>query len=467
MSKSKNEKLFKGIGIYAVGTFGTRILSFLMVPLYTYYISTYDMGIYDILMATISLLTPIVTMQISDATYRWIIRDDVIDKEKYIRATFQVLLINCVIAIIAILCVNKLSNIPYVLYFCSLLFLTRAFETIQRILRGLKKQWMFSLSGILYTIIFLVGNIIQFCILKRGVESLFISAIIAYFIAIIVIILLESNVRVNIFKSIDINLIKEMYKFSIPLVPNYLNWWVINSSDKYIVLSFLGASANGVLAIAHKFPTILQTILGLFTSSWQDLSLSEIENNNGKYYSEIFKNFSKLAITSMFWIVPLTKMVILLIMGGEYKTSCNYVAFYYLGSVFQSFSSFYGVGYLKSTKTKNAFFTSIYGAVVNFVTNIILIRVIGLQAAAISTFLAFLIMWLIRERQNRQELEIKVDWVSVIFYTGLAIVISIISIKANLESNIIISVIGIVFFIACNFNYIIMIYNKLCKSSEK
>ena len=83
MSDLKNNKeLIKGIGVYAIGTFGTKILSFLIVPLYTYYIATDDMGVYDILTSTISLLTPIITMQISDAAYRWIIRDDIIDKEK-------------------------------------------------------------------------------------------------------------------------------------------------------------------------------------------------------------------------------------------------------------------------------------------------------------------------------------------------------------------------------------------------
>ena len=60
---------------YAIGNFGTKILSFFIVPLYTYYIAPSEMGDYDLLMTTVSLLSPLLTMKISDATYRWIIND--------------------------------------------------------------------------------------------------------------------------------------------------------------------------------------------------------------------------------------------------------------------------------------------------------------------------------------------------------------------------------------------------------
>ena len=63
--EKRNKNLLEGICIYGIGMFGTKILVFLIVPLYTYYISTEDMGVYDLLISTVNLLTPIVTLQIS------------------------------------------------------------------------------------------------------------------------------------------------------------------------------------------------------------------------------------------------------------------------------------------------------------------------------------------------------------------------------------------------------------------
>lgn len=449
-SQRKSKELMKGVGIYAIGTFGTKILSFLIVPLYTYYITTSDMGVYDVIMSTISLLTPIVTMQISDATYRWIIREDVSDKETYIRATIQVLVVNCLIAVTIILVINHFYKIPYCIYFCIILFFSRAFQTIQKILRGLKKQLLFAVTGIVYTIVFLTFNVIQLCVLKMGVESLFQSAIIANVVAILTIIICEPKLRINYLKKTDIKLVLELYRFSVPLVPNYLNWWVINSSDRYIVLLALGNSANGILAIAHKFPSMLQALLNLFTSSWQDLSVADTEKNVGEYYTIVFRKYYRLALTILWGLIPATKIIIKLVMSSSYKSACDYVAFYYLGTVFQSFASFYGVGYLRSKRTSKAFSTSVYGAIVNAAVNICLIKIIGLQAAAFSTFIGFLVMWLVREYQNREELGIRINWKEFIFLTLCAVALCLISNYLDWLVNFALLFFGVIAFWAFN-----------------
>ena len=358
MSENKNsKKLLLGTGIYAVGTFGTKILMFLIAPLYTYYLVTSEMGIYDVLISTIGLLVPIITMQISDAVYRWIIREDS-DSTSYIRVTIQFLLCTSVIATVILLIINYCISIPYVYYFIGTLISALLFQTIQKILRGLKKQWLFVVSGLVYTSVFLLFNIIQLCVLHKGVESLLMSHIMANLIGLITIILFENRIRVNILANPDISKLKRLLHFSVPLIPNYLNWWVIDSSDRYIVLWLLGVDSNGVLAIAHKFPTILQSVFGLFLNSWQDLAIAA-EKEDREFFSGVFKQFYKLAFIIMWAIIPLTKVFVLLVMNVDYKNACDYIPFYYLGAIFQSFSSFFGVGYLRSKNTKGAFSSSV------------------------------------------------------------------------------------------------------------
>ena len=450
-NSDRSKQLIKGTGIYAVGSFGTKILSLIIVPIYTYYVCTADMGIYDTLMSTISLLAPLITLQISDAAYKFIISDSG-NNDKYIIATLQVLIVNCTIASLIILALNRLRNIPYCIFFCAVLVLSRTLDTLQKLLRGLKKQWFFAVSGIIYTVIFLFLNLLFLCVFHRGVSGLFESAIIANICTILVIVLSEKSLRVNLFRKPDSALILSMYRYSAPLVPNYLNWWIINSSDRYIVLYFLGASATGILAIAHKFPTMLQSIIGLFNSSWQDLSISESRSDQAKdkYYSFVFEKFYRLSFTLLFFLIPFTKLFIFLVMSESYKSSCNYVPFYYLGTVFQGFSSFVGVGFLKSSETKKAFSSSVFGAVINAAVNIALIKFIGLQAAAVSTFAAFFIMWIIRMRQTKDVMNLQVKIFSFSLFLSAALVISVLSISFAVKLNIVLTVIGIVLFIIIN-----------------
>ena len=447
MVKSKQKDLVKGVFIYAIGTFGTKLLSFIIVPMYTYYIVTEDLGIYDLLMATVSLLSPLITLQISDAAYKWILQEERV--KDHIRATIQVLFINCFLAFFLVLLINVFKEIPYCLYFAIILVLSRMYETLQKLLRGLKRQKLIVVVGIIHAIILLLSNVIQIVFLGTGIVGLFNSIIVSNFISIIIIFITEKRLRLNVFCGIDIVLIKKMLGFSVPLIPNYMNWWVINSSDKYIVNIFLGNAANGVLAIAHKFPTILQTVLGLFNKSWQDVSISEKEAN----YSDnslIFKRLYQFSFGLLFLLIPATKIFIVWVMSNDYKSACDYVAFYYIGIVFQAFSSFFGVGYLRNNKTKGAFSTSVYGAVVNALCNIAMIRFIGMQAAAISTFLGFLVMWLVRVKQNKDELGISIKWFEIILLTLTCVAFAIFNIFLSVHWNFLLFAIGCILFVSLN-----------------
>ena len=321
----------------------------------------------------------------------------------------QLLLFNSIISVLVIVGVNLFFPIPYFWDFILLSVTTNILSVVQRMLRGVKNQKLFAISGVIYTAVFLTLNVVQITVLKQGVRSLLTSAIIANVVSLASIYLLEKKMRVFIFKKPDMPAIKEMLQFSIPLIPNQLNWWAINSSNRYVIALFLGSDANGVFAISYKFPTILQLILSLFNTSWQDVVVADKEDS-GAYYTSVFRTLYLLSFTLLLPLIPATKLVILWFMEQSYHSASLYVAFLYLGTVFQSFASFYGVGYLRGKDTKRASTTSIYGAVVNLIVLIGLVKFIGLQAAAISTFIGFLVMWLVRERHNRKELGIKIRW---------------------------------------------------------
>ena len=161
--------------------------------------------------------------------------------------------------------------------------------------------------------------------------------------------------------------------------------------------------------------------------------------------------------------MPLTKIIIKLIMSTSYKSAGNFVAFYYMGTVFQFFSAFYGVGYLRNKETKKAFSTSVYGAIVNAFVNIALIKFVGLQAAAVSTFIGFLVMWLLRERQNRNELGIVIKWMEITSLTVCCVIIAILSNCNGLPVNGIILGAATIFFVLFNQNDMKLVFQKLKK----
>lgn len=464
--QSKKHALMMGTIIYAIGTFGTKILSFLIVPLYTYYIAPSEMGDYDLLNTTISLLTPLVTLQISDGAYVWMMRNK--DKtEDYITAVYKFVITTTLFAAFIIFIIDSIFGIPYATYFTLLLLTGRWFQTLQKLLRGLKNQKLFAFSGVLYTTIFLILNLVQIVVLKMKVDALFQSAIIANAVCIGFVLIFEKRLRINKIKEKSIQTQIDMLRFSVPLIPNRLNWWIINSSGRYIVRIFLGSAANGIYAIAYKFPSLLQMIYNIFYESWQDMAVADNDEDVSGFYSSVFRKWYKLSFTFLLFLIPFTKVFIRLVMSDAYISSADYISFLYLGTVFQAFSSFFGVGYLKNNKTFNAATTSIYGALVNIVINIILINFIGLYATSIATFVGFFVMFAVRIRQTRDTMKVKVNWLEFVLLFIMALVIVIIGAFSNIRLDFVMTILGLFLFVVLNLSELKLIVSIILKKVKK
>ena len=465
-SKQKNKTLIIGTIIYAIGNLGTKFLSFLIVPLYTFYIEPSDLGEYDLICTTINLLAPLLTLQISDAAYRWMISND-----KYITScisvTYELVIKNCIISTCVILLINFFIPINYCYYFIGILVTGRILESIQKLLRGLKRQKLFAASGFVYTACFVLLNCFLVCFLKKGVDALFQSAIISNLLTIVIIVIMEKRFRIIKFYKKNKTLKKEMLKYSTPLIPSTLNWWVMNASDRYIIRSFLGSEANGIYAVAYKFPSVLSTMFLMFNNSLTDMVLTEESKDTGGYYSKVFEKMYILGFSMLFIIIPATKLICNFILGTSYRTSAIYISFLYLGTIFQAFSSFFSVGYLKGKKTSGAAKTSIYGAVVNIVVNLLCIKFIGLFAAAISTFLGFFTMWFIRVIQTRKEFPVEIKWNNFITLLLGSIILCIISIWSKNNIDLLLLLMGGMIFIIINRKEIKKIVQKVKRKIKK
>lgn len=463
--EQNNKALLTGTIVYAIGNLGTKILTFLIVPLYTYYISTSDMGDYDLLMTSVSLLAPIISLKISDATYNWMIKQTK-SSEVCIKSTYNYLLKSCALSVIVVGIIGHFTHIWNLKLFLAILVLDPVLETTQKILRGLKNQKLFAASGIIYTGILVTLNFITVCVMKLGVTSLLVNTIISQLVSIALIFALEKRIRcltVAIEKSTLLETQKEMLKYSMPLVPSTLSWWVMSVSDRYVVRFFLGSSFNGIYAIATKFPSVLQTFFVLFNNAWTDMALANLHSKeeNSKYVASLFEKMYMFSFSAIFCLIPITKVATQVILSSDYKIGSIYIGFLYLGAIFQGFSTFASVGYLQSKKTARAATSSLAGAIVNLLVDFILIQSVGLFAAALSTYAGFLVMWLVRMYDIRKDWPIAVNIPKFTIMTLVATAIATVTIWTTVEIDAIMTVLFGVLFIALNKNYIKIVTQKI------
>ena len=201
-----------------------------------------------------------------------------------------------------------------------------------------------------------------------------------------------------------------MLYFSLPLIPSAMCWWMINSSDKYIILWFLGTAQNGIYAVSSKFPAIIQTINSVFYTAWQDVAIREKQGKDrDELFSATFEQYYRLSFGLALVIIPFMHLALPLFVSNAYASSSKYMAFLFLGAVFQGFASFLGIIYLNENKTMGATVTSFIAAIINIIVDFALMKLVGLYAAGISTFVGFLVICAIRFSHTRKYVNLKIN----------------------------------------------------------
>ena len=439
---SQGKTLVKKTFIYAIGNIGSKILAYVMVLVYSHFILAEELGYYDLILTTVSMLQPIITFQISDGLYRFLLSRKEDDKSQIIAVVFKFLLITTLVAEIIYVPVAIYYQLKYPVWVGLYLLTTIAFFFFHEAIRGLGKSREYAAIGIINSIIMFAVEVIGLLVFRVGVLSLIAGNVISMSVCVGIMIAWRQEFR-NLQKiRFDKVLFKKILLYSIPLVPNTVCWWVVNSSDRYIILAFLGTEYNGIYSISNKFPTILTTITGIFYLAWQESAIKEYNSpNRDEFFSDIFKKYYRLLFTLCMCGIPFTHVVIDLFVGNDYKNAWVYTGALYLGAVFSALCSFLGMGYQISKETSRSVSTTVVAAGINAGINIGLISVLGLHAASISTFVAYFFLFVIRIKHTKRYFTLDVSWSE--FNTLFITILAIIGITLMLKNIILSTILGL------------------------
>jgi len=248
------------------------------------------------------------------------------------------------------------------------------------------------------------------------------------------------------------DLLVEMIKYSAPLIANNLSWWILSSSDKVMIEFFLSKDDLGLYTAASKIPALLSIVTTIFASAWTISSIKEYDDDGEKdksFYSNVFKFFSLLMFSVALAILLVLKPFMSIYVGKEFFESWVFVPFLILGTVFYSFGSFFGAIFGALKKNVSCTITTVIAGIVNIVINLLLIPVIGVFAATLSTAISYLLIDIIRMLYSRKFFKFEIDFIKFIINSAILIVASILII---LEPNFIylISGIGLVLILIVN-----------------
>ncbi len=408
---SRYKELLVNLIIFTAGSFFTKLLLFLLIPLYTNTLTTAEFGIADLLSNSADLLLPVLTVCISESVFRFSIDND-IEKAKLLSNGLFVISIGSIILLVSLFMTKHFFSLDYVVCFWFLFLSTVIQSLFAQFVRGLGLAKQFAISGVVSALALIVFSAIFLIYFKLKIVGYLLSIIMSNLVSIIFLFYSSNMSRYIFIKDIEKELLGRMLLYSIPLIPNALSWWVVNISNRYVILLYHGASLTGLFAAASKMPAIINLFSGIFQQAWQYSSAKEY-NNEGRdqFYSRILQYYSVGIFILASFLIIITPYLSRLILAKDFYSAWVYVPILLLAAVVGCFSYFWGTFYLTAKVNRMIMISTLCGAIMNVLFCLLLVPNFGIMGASIATLLGFVIICVIRIVDSRRLVKLEIDWI--------------------------------------------------------
>ena len=420
---NQKKQLMKNTIIIAIGKLSTQIISYLLLPLYTSQLDPSEYGNYDFICTLSVFLCPIITLLMEESMFRYLIdADSKVQRKKIITQTIIYTFFGTVLfTIIAALIMGFGTDYTpmYITAIITFVISNILIGLSNALSRGLGKIKLYSVSNFILGISTIILNIVFILALNAGAEGLLWANTIANaFTAIVILAILKLPKYIG---KIDKPLMKDMIKYSIPLVPNSISWSIINMSDRIILTQMVSSAANGIYAMANKFPNIINVLYGYFYTAWKESAAKIVkENNKNQYYNSIYHDAKRFLYAVTICLIAVMPFVFPIFINEAYDEAYVYIPIVMIATYYSNLSSFYGGIFSAYKDTKIMGTTTIVAAVINLVIDLLLVNTLKIYAACFSTLIANLIVYFYRKKKLKKYLKLKeLKWQGPMLFLAL------------------------------------------------
>lgn len=466
---NRNKELVKNTFIIFLGRFSTQFLTFFLLPLYTKFLNSSDYGTIDLIMTYITLLVPVITIQYEMGTFRYLV-----DNRKNENRQFEIIynsliyffkiIVFCILVSILLHSFVNIKNF-YMIVFCIIAMMLS--NLFMQIARGLGKNIEYSVTCFIVGVTNIIFNIILIILLKIDGSSILISSCASNIVGSLFLFF-----RLKLFKSIkrqykNKKISKEIVRYSWPLVPNTISWWLINASDRTIVTWLIGAAENGIYAVSTKFSAIISSILNIFNLSWTESASLHIDDiDRDKFFSGVNDQILRLMSSICIILIAFMPILFAIFVNNKYADAYKYIPINIIASFFSCIVSIYSSIYVAKKMTKQVATTSFFAAVINIIVDFGLIKFIGLYAASVSTAFAYIVMAVYRGIDLRKIVKIKYDKKLILLIVIFFIISILLYYQNNIYFKVINMLISVVYLVVVNRNLFKMVKDKIIKKFQ-
>lgn len=388
------------MGFLAVSQFGIKLLNFFLVPLYTSVLTTEEYGTYDLFNTTVALLIPFLTLNIRESTLRYSLGGEYNTKQVFSIST--VFGIKSILYAAVLLAGNSLLHLSPVIddykWLILLMFVSQAANGIvTNFVRGLERLKDIAVSSVICSMTIIVLNIVTLLPLQMGLTGYFIANITGPLIQSIYLFMRCRGWQYADLTHIDRKLKMEMKSYCTPMIANSTAWWINGVSDRYIIIWLCGAAANGVYSVAGKIPSILDVFQSIFSQAWTLTAVKEFDpEDRSGFFSKMYSMYNMCMTVICSGLIVISRFMARILYAKDFFAAWRYVPFLMIAVLFGALAGYAGAIFAAAKDSRMYAYSTIAGAAVNIILNILLVRPLGPLGAAIATAVCYAVIYWIR-----------------------------------------------------------------------
>lgn len=386
--------------IYGLGGIISKIVPLIMVPVVTRLMpGTEYFGISDLSNTLVSFASAIAIMGMYDAMYRMFFEKEEEEYKKNICSTALVFTIFTSVVVFLLLLFFKEQvayyffsdrKYAYIVYLSAMASLVSATNSIiSAPTRMQNKRKIFLVTNTLSPVIS-YGISIPMLMAGHYTIALPLAAVISGITMEISFGIL--NRKWFELKRFKFTLLKKLLAIAVPLLPNFLIYWVFNSCDKVMITNMIGIGAAGIYSVASKLGHCSQLIYTAFSGGWQFFAFSTMkENNQVKSNSLIFEYLGIVSFVATAFVCALSYPIFKLLFTAQYLSGYVVAPYLFLAPLLQMLFQVAANQFLVIKKTWPNMFILFTGAGVNIIINYFLIPFLGIEGAALATLFGYIV----------------------------------------------------------------------------
>ena len=395
---SESKLLAKHSVIYGIGTATNKLVAFLLLPIYTQYLTTHDYGIKELVGLSTDIIGTLMATAISSAFFRFYF--DYQDQEKkdlvlscsYLSLGGFGLVVVIVLAFTTPVMAEYILDSPALYTYFLISFASMWFQTLNGIGFNLLRAQMQSVRYITFTITKLIAaiglNILFVIYFRLGVLGILISTLLTS-IGIFIFLNVPQLLRVGLRFSLP--LVKDMVRFGFPLIWSQLGAFVVHLSDRFFIKAYSSISDAGLYSLGYRFGTLPGSFISEpFNQVWQPRRLELYKQENSEeIFGRVFTYFLLLLSFVGLGVAVLTRDILMIIADQKFWTAYKIVPIIVLANTIFTFHYHFNIGLIIEKKTKYLAYINFSNGLFVVLLNFLLIPRYGMFGAAYATLIAF------------------------------------------------------------------------------